>query len=240
MKAGFENLGSDCYLNSVLTALSYCPYICNHYFLHPQAGVWADSIAEIWHRGASGGKRRLKEYANLHARFEQGQQDAHEALLRVHETLPEELADIVGGECASLVTCESCGHRVEPPVEVNITRTWPPSPPSQALPDYMCDSCGATGYCVRHEAWSPRPVQILHLRRGIDGVKKDPRPIDYPRENLFAVVRHFGSSLHSGHYTCTARYRETWMDISDDHVTPCKSGEPRPDGSEYLCFYREV
>jgi hypothetical protein len=152
------------------------------------------------------------------------------------DLLPEELKDMLVGQCGVSVECDSCGHVTQPGTHPYKSLLFPREQVVESIPDYTCENCGATGYCQRKETLTEPPVRVYHIHRSLGDGRKDSKPKNYPVKDLFAVVRHWGKSMGSGHYTATARYHDKWFDLDDDLMTPTQ--EPRPDGTEYMLFYR--
>lgn len=72
--------------------------------------------------------------------------------------------------------------------------------------------------------------------------KSDERSITHYR--CYAVIKHIGNSLSSGHYVTLARNlrrgpRETWSEYNDDKVTPINAKDTQTSGS-YILFYQRV
>ena len=256
MKHGPENEGNQCYLNSVLTSLAFCPFFVNHYLLCPPdpPDAWSRAILSAWREGGDSRAQMSKLKATFPAESvlsSHDQEDAHEAFLAIMETMDERIRkQIFSGEETVLMECKSCGHRetrreqfhalsmhVNGPGDVEALLQGMAQ--EEAVPDYRCDGCGLCGDVRRMVGVSRWPAcMCLHIARFARG-KKVHAPVAYGptlgKMKLFAVVRHSGS-LNKGHYTATVRHHENWYHVNDEHVSPAAAA-PRADGTEYMLFF---
>lgn len=256
MRFGPENEGNQCFLNTILTSLAFCPYVANHYLLCPPdpPDAWARAILSVW-TGGGDSRRRMKELKETLPKGSvmrsEEQEDAHEAFLGMLDVMDPRIREqIFEGEETVTLECRACGHRICKPEAFRAISMNVNGPGSvdqllagmgqpEALPDFQCPGCGLCGDVHRSVAISRWPSCLcLHVARFLHG-KKVHAPVAYSstlgKMRLFAVVRHSGS-LNKGHYTTTVRHHENWYDVNDEHVSPV-SGAPRADGSEYMLFF---
>jgi len=93
-------------------------------------------------------------------------------------------------------------------------------------------------------------VLVIHLRRFNANGEKVQTVVEFPVSqfhlncegtspsySLVSIIRHHGSSVSRGHYTCVSKCSDmTWREMDDSSVTTCA-----PDGSDpdaYILFYK--
>jgi len=116
---------------------------------------------------------------------------------------------------------------------------------------WKCPKCDALRRASKRiEVLKAPNVLVLQLKRFKANGSKISTPVEFPRElrdaslgtyDLFAVLRHHGSSIDGGHYdACIASSRsdESWRVFDDSRVSPVALPGANDAASAYVLFYR--
>ncbi|CAO1639067.1 unnamed protein product [Sympodiomycopsis kandeliae] len=122
---------------------------------------------------------------------------------------------------------------------------------------YKCEKCNRLSNANKYyRIASCPPVLTIHLKRFTFTGSKNNKPFIFPTNlklnkswlssgsedgvgySLYAVVHHFGSGPHSGHYVAEVKGKNgNWYTMNDDSVSGTSTPGGSPSKSAYILFY---
>lgn len=268
------NIGNNCYLNSALQVLFNCDEFKQSLEFCDTDNSLVKRLKYILIKYLADAhnirilKRELSKYDNK-LFGNNMQQDSHEALIKIIDTLHEinnNYSSMFRGKFTTTFECEKCKNTLSKQddffsVDINtsknsVTECINEFIKPELIEDARCEKCNSMGLQkYTNISRMPRVLIICMKRFQYDNhgkLKKNNQCVSIDEhfsveENgnikhvyeLTSMVSHYGSGINSGHYNVDVLRNSSWYNVDDNDIRKLK-GAPKSSSDCYILVYTLV
>ena len=241
---GIHNIGSTCYMSSVLQGLMSCSNLSQE--MIDTEDIKEDSMDMEYLRFIYSKDKNPYQILRR-VKFSRTQEDAHEYLLRMIDCFSKPFQLIFEFRIKEMKHCEKCDRSSKQELTENyifmesfskeyFNTTY------ERIEDFKCDCGEKNCVSILKKLVSIPKVMIIVLNRYNNLEKNYPlrfRLGEHEYELVAVISSSNGNVFSGGHYTCVARRNRGVFKFNDIHVTQL-DGFPVNDHSAYVLFYNLV
>lgn len=256
-QSGLHNMGSTCYMNSLLQCLMSCTSLTKYFLKNKERYKKENNVVAVAYililTGAKNSGLRLL-FDALNKKYPgrlTGQQDSNEALHLFLEAIDDDkLYSLILHKHYTKLWCYKCRKQISTKEDKSVIYEIPTTNKQldetinhtiEALVGYKCPMCSCKDSTLKVQQLAHMPdVLVVQFNKYF---KKKTNTFPYSMEfksiyqlnlkyELVGIINHMGA-MSSGHYNADV-FRKSWYHIDDDTIV---DGSPNPTEHSYILFY---